>query len=155
MACSSLLGTENKPCVLQAGILTADKIITVSENYANEIQTPSGGWGLESLLALRGKGGGLAGVVNGIDTVEWNPATDPHLPFNYGLSNFSQVCWLHARNLLRFDDHNEVGMMRSIAPCYSGEGLVQGLPARGARAQKMPVPTTHRLYWAARRAEGH
>ena len=39
--------------VLQGGFCTADRIVTVSPGYAYEIQTPEGGWGMESLLRSR------------------------------------------------------------------------------------------------------
>ncbi len=64
--------------LLKTGIVFADAVSTVSPTYAREIQTPEGGCGLEGLLAARA--GVLTGIVNGIDTVAWNPATDPHIP---------------------------------------------------------------------------
>ncbi|GIL90265.1 hypothetical protein Vretimale_16336 [Volvox reticuliferus] len=71
---------------LKAGLTTADRIVTVSAGYAEEIQTYLGGWGMEGIIASRSPV--LNGVVNGIDTDEWNPASDPHLPFNYDTTNF-------------------------------------------------------------------
>ncbi|GFR41537.1 hypothetical protein Agub_g2250 [Astrephomene gubernaculifera] len=71
---------------LKAGLTTADRIVTVSAGYAEEIKTWLGGWGMEGILAARAPV--LNGVVNGIDTDEWNPATDPHLPYNYDTTNF-------------------------------------------------------------------
>jgi len=62
---------------LKAGLWYADAINTVSPSYAEEILTPSGGMGLDGLL--RGRAGDLHGILNGLDTTEWNPATDPHL----------------------------------------------------------------------------
>lgn len=66
---------------LKAGIFYADAISTVSPRYAKEIQTPAFGFGLEGLLTQRGDE--IKGILNGIDTDEWNPATDPHLTTNY------------------------------------------------------------------------
>ena len=60
---------------LKAGIFYADAITTVSPTYAKEIQTPEFGFGLEGLLAKRGDE--IKGILNGIDTDEWNPETDP------------------------------------------------------------------------------
>ena len=62
---------------LKAGLLFADRITTVSPTYAVEIQTPEGGMGLDGLL--RGRANQLSGILNGIDTSVWNPATDPHI----------------------------------------------------------------------------
>ena len=72
----------------QAGISTADRVVTVSPGYAWEIQTPEGGWGMEGLLG--GRAYALNGVLNGIDGTEWSPESDPHLPRRYGRSNFSR-----------------------------------------------------------------
>ena len=63
--------------LLKAGLWFADRITTVSPSYATEIRTPEGGMGLDGLL--RGRGSDVSGILNGIDTEEWNPATDGHL----------------------------------------------------------------------------
>jgi starch synthase len=66
---------------LETGILHATWLSTVSDTYACEIQTAEYGHGLEGLLARREDH--LAGIVNGVDYGEWDPATDPHLPAHY------------------------------------------------------------------------
>ncbi len=66
---------------LKAGIFYADQLSTVSQTYAQEIQTAEFGFGLEGLLQARHSD--LTGILNGIDTQEWNPAIDAHLPKNY------------------------------------------------------------------------
>lgn len=66
---------------LKAGIRLADRITTVSPSYAAEIQTPSGGMGMDGLL--RSRGGELAGILNGIDDAVWDPKSDPHLPAEF------------------------------------------------------------------------
>ena len=68
--------------LLKTGIVFADAISTVSPTYAREIQSAPGGCGLEGLLSSRSDV--LTGIVNGIDTTAWNPATDPHIPKPYG-----------------------------------------------------------------------
>jgi starch synthase len=60
---------------LKAGLLFADRITTVSPTYAVEIQDDEGGMGLGGLL--RDRAHDLRGILNGIDTTVWNPATDP------------------------------------------------------------------------------
>ena len=67
---------------LKGGIACADAITTVSPSYANEICTPEFGMGFDGLL--RARRGALTGIVNGIDTEVWNPATDAALPSTYG-----------------------------------------------------------------------
>lgn len=74
-----------KIAFIKGGLVFSDKITTVSPNYAREIQTARYGWGLEGLLKSRSES--LEGILNGIDTREWNPATDAYLPKKY--SRFS------------------------------------------------------------------
>jgi len=71
---------------LKAGINYADKITTVSNTYASEIQTPAFGCGMEGLLQHRRAD--LTGIVNGIDE-EWNPAKDPALAAHYDASHLA------------------------------------------------------------------
>lgn len=62
---------------LQAGIAQADRVTTVSRNYALEVLEEAGGCGLHP--ALRARGGDFRALPNGIDTRIWNPAADPFL----------------------------------------------------------------------------
>ena len=73
--------------VLKGGLVFADLLITVSPNYSQEIQTPEYGCGLEGVITERKNV--LSGIVNGIDTDSWNPATDPNLIAPYNVSNLS------------------------------------------------------------------
>jgi len=66
---------------LKAGLQHADAITTVSPSYAREIQTDAEGMGMAGLL--RHRADQLSGILNGIDTTVWNPATDSHLYRNY------------------------------------------------------------------------
>ncbi|GLC41125.1 hypothetical protein PLESTB_001794100 [Pleodorina starrii] len=66
---------------LKAGILTADKLVTVSPNYATEISADAAG-GVELDTAIRSRGG-IEGIVNGMDIEEWNPKTDKFLALPY------------------------------------------------------------------------
>ena len=70
---------------MKAGLFYANHITTVSPSYAQEIQTPQLGFGLDGLLAH--KRDVLSGIVNGIDTDEWNPAADPNLVEAYDAKN--------------------------------------------------------------------
>jgi starch synthase len=63
---------------LKAGLYFADRITTVSPTYGREIQTDEGGMGLGGLLRDRSQD--LSGILNGVDTSVWDPATDPHIP---------------------------------------------------------------------------
>lgn len=73
--------------LLKGGILFADKVTTVSESYAREIQTPEYGCGLDAVI--REHLSKISGILNGADYSVWNPATDPFLPKKYTASNLS------------------------------------------------------------------
>ena len=66
---------------LKGGLQHADWITTVSPNYAREIQTDAEGMGLAGLLRWRSEC--FTGILNGIDTAMWNPATDAYLSARY------------------------------------------------------------------------
>ena len=77
---------------LKAGVVYADKLTTVSPTYACEIQTPEYGAGLDGLYQARSND--LTGIMNGIDSMLWDPATDPLLPHSYSPDNIEgkRVC---------------------------------------------------------------
>lgn len=68
---------------LKAGAAFADQVNTVSPNYAQEIQTPEYGCRLEGLMAWLAQEGRLSGILNGIDTEVFDPATDPKTAAHY------------------------------------------------------------------------
>ena len=73
--------------VLKGGINDATAITTVSRRYAEEIQTPAFGFGFDGIL--RARAADLVGILNGIDTGEWDPAHDPFLPKPFDASDLS------------------------------------------------------------------
>ncbi len=60
---------------LKAGLVGADRLTTVSPTYAAELMTDAFGMGLDGVM--RARRGVVSGIINGIDEVVWNPATDP------------------------------------------------------------------------------
>jgi starch synthase len=73
---------------LKAGVAFADMVSTVSPTYAREIQTPEYGIGMDGILRTRA--GDLFGILNGIDTVAWNPASDPHIAQTYDVDSIDR-----------------------------------------------------------------
>ncbi|MBI4461517.1 MAG: glycogen synthase GlgA [Acidobacteria bacterium] len=69
---------------LKGGIVFADSLTTVSRKYAQEIQTPEYGHGLDGILRTRSQR--VTGILNGVDYSEWNPETDKFLVANYSAS---------------------------------------------------------------------
>jgi starch synthase len=82
-SCFNINGVEffGNLSFLKAGLFYADHITTVSPNYAKEIQQEALGFGMQGLLATRRDD--LTGILNGIDTDEWNPANDKYLTKTY------------------------------------------------------------------------
>jgi starch synthase len=70
------------------GIRYADYVTTVSPRYAWEVCHGDQGQGLEAALRTRGKGFG--GILNGIDYATWSPASDPHIPFIFAADTLAR-----------------------------------------------------------------
>lgn len=73
---------------MKSGIVYADKVVTVSPSYAQEIKTPQYGEHLETVLQYREPD--LCGIVNGIDVNMWNPKTDELIAENYSLTTYKR-----------------------------------------------------------------
>jgi starch synthase len=79
IGCLEFYGRMN---LMKGAIVMADGVSTVSPTYAREVRSdPSYGFGLEGVL--RDKGERFAGILNGADYHEWNPATDQHIAQRY------------------------------------------------------------------------
>ena len=72
---------------MKMGISFADAVNTVSKTYADEIQTPHFGEGLDYVLRYRSED--LYGIVNGIDYDEYDPATDDRIYANFDAEDLS------------------------------------------------------------------
>jgi starch synthase len=70
---------------LPMGLATADWINAVSPTYSREIQTPTFGHGLESLISDRSNH--VKGIINGIDLARWDPQTDIAFTNNFNRDN--------------------------------------------------------------------
>lgn len=74
--------------LLKAGIVYSTAISTVSPQYALDIQTHEYAYGMEGVVQYRRDC--LFGILNGIDTEVWNPATDRFIPQNYDITSVSE-----------------------------------------------------------------
>lgn len=72
---------------MKGGILFADRVTTVSPRYAQEIQTPEFGCGLDGVVQTRAED--IVGLINGIDTTVWNPSVDPLLPARFSAGSLA------------------------------------------------------------------
>ena len=70
---------------LKGGVVYSDQVTTVSRRYAEEIQTPEYGAGLDGVFRRRGPE--LTGILNGVDYRQWNPAKDGNIAAHYTPEN--------------------------------------------------------------------
>lgn len=115
-------GTFN---LLKGGIIYANQVVTVSPRYAQEVLTKEGGRGLDG--TLRRHSHKFHGVLNGIDTTYWNPATDPLLPIGFESgSPKRKACKraLQQRMALSDEDRPIVGCVTRLVP-QKGLGLIK------------------------------
>jgi len=83
------LETWGRVNFLKAGCAYSDRVNTVSEKYAEEIQTPEYGCTLDGLMRHLQDEGRLSGILNGIDTQVFDPANDPALPAAFTAENLA------------------------------------------------------------------
>ena len=117
---------------LKSGVWFSDRINTVSPGYAAEIRTAQWGMGLDGLL--RGRGGHVSGILNGLDIEEWNPATDTHLPARYDATSIAaravNRAELQARMGLTPDPHAPLFVFIGRLAWQKGVDLIlEALPA--------------------------
>lgn len=109
---------------LKTGIVFADGITTVSPNYAKEIMRSPGGHHLEGVLRSRNES--LWGIVNGIDTDEWNPQTDIHLPFHYNAASAvhrKRSCKVALQHQMRLPERPDVPMIGMVGRLSHQKGF--------------------------------
>ncbi len=120
------------------GMVYADAVSTVSPEYAHEITTPEYGEGLEHVLHTLNSEGKLYGILNGIDTEYYNPATDPQLDGNgychYSASDRSGKAQCKAAlqaecNLEVNPNRPLLAMVTRMIPQKGIESLIATLPA--------------------------
>eukprot|EP00928_Gymnodinium_smaydae_P040897 TRINITY_DN276_c0_g1_i2.p2 TRINITY_DN276_c0_g1~~TRINITY_DN276_c0_g1_i2.p2 ORF type:complete len:762 (+),score=196.42 TRINITY_DN276_c0_g1_i2:47-2287(+) len=86
----------------KGALICADRVITVSPNYAKEIQTAAGGFSLQDFVCAKACSHRLAGILNGIDDC-WDPASDSNITHN-----FSVVDYVEKKRL------NKVALQKSL-----------------------------------------
>lgn len=123
---------------LVGGIRRADLVISVSPHYADEIRTDEGGFGVAGVL--RDKGDRLVGILNGIDTVEWDPASDVNLTVRYDQGDTSPKVLLREQLLDEFGLADGGGPVMSVVTRLAHQkgvdlivAIIPYLAALGAR----------------------
>ena len=108
---------------LKAALQYADALTTVSPTYAREIQGEELGFGLSGLL--RQRAAVLTGILNGIDTTQWNCATDPHLAQRYDSGNLAAKAANKAalQRRLKLPVTNDVPLLGVVSRLTQQKGL--------------------------------
>lgn len=106
---------------LKAGLNYSDYITTVSESYANEIQFPFYGFGLDGVLRKRREN--LYGILNGIDITSYNPKTDPDIYVRFDMDNAKQQNKMLLQNYLGLPVNKDIPMISLISRLVSQKGL--------------------------------
>jgi starch synthase len=116
--------------MLAIAIAYSDIITTVSPHYAVEIQFPYQSYGLQKLLRSRLLD--LYGILNGIDMDQWNPETDPMVPYHFNADNFREVRPLNKRVLQEesgLEVRDNVFLIGLVSRLVEQKGLDLALPA--------------------------
>jgi starch synthase len=108
---------------LKAGLQLADAITTVSPSYAQEIQTDAEGMGMADVL--RHRAGELYGILNGIDSNIWNPATDPYLYRNYSAGRLADKAANKTglQRQLGLESRNDLPLLAVVSRLTEQKGL--------------------------------
>jgi starch synthase len=112
---------------LKAGLECADVVTTVSPTYADEIRTREFGMGFDGLL--NGRADTVFGILNGIDTTVWDPATDTALVQNYASST------IHMRRVNKQALIEKFGLDNSEGPLFSVVSRLTGQKGMDLLAQ--------------------
>jgi starch synthase len=122
---------------LKAGVVFSDALTTVSPTYAAEIQRPEYGYGFDGIM--RARAGALVGILNGIDTDQWDPSRSPLLPAPFDRTNLDgkRVAKRALLDLygLRVD---EDALRRPIVAMVSRMTEQKGLDLVAALASRLP-----------------
>ncbi|MGE0488637.1 MAG: glycogen synthase [Vulcanimicrobiota bacterium] len=147
--------------LMEQAIYAADVITTVSPTYANEIRTREYGFGLDSILWQRSDR--LVGILNGIDTESWNPATDEELVGNYDAGHLrgKARCKAHLQKKMGLAVNPDVPLIGVVSRLDDQKGISLIVDSLGdilalTNAQLMVLGSGHDAYENAfRRATHH
>lgn len=134
---------------LKAGIRFADCLTTVSPRYADEIQTPEFGCGLDGLLRTRAAD--LVGILNGIDYASWTPEDSTNIPYPYNASDLSgkRACKAALQNevglgaepdapliayVSRLTEQKMADLLPEIGPALANDGVQLTVCGEGDRS---------------------
>ncbi|MBI3804849.1 MAG: glycogen synthase GlgA [Nitrospirae bacterium] len=108
---------------MKAGLVFADALSTVSPRYAKEIQTAEYGCQLEGILRKRRKD--LYGILNGIDTAEWDPSRDSYIAATYNSKSLEgkEVCKAALQKETGLPIRREIPLLAMITRLSEQKGI--------------------------------
>ncbi len=119
----------SKVSFLKGGLVYSDVLTTVSQRYAEEIQTRGFGCGMEAVLARRKED--LFGIPNGINPSEWEPEKDPELKANFSVRNLEgkKICKEALQKESHLKINSEIPLFAFVGRLVDQKGLDILVPA--------------------------
>jgi starch synthase len=126
--------------LLKGGLALADRIVAVSPTYAQELQTPAFGEGIDGLYRFRAHR--LLGIANGIDTERYDPGRDAALPARFDAENPGpkKLCRKALLDALGLEEPEPGRLLAAIGRLAAQKGwdvLADALPALVARGASL------------------
>jgi starch synthase len=136
---SSGLEFHGQLSFMKGGLKFADRITTVSPNYAREIATPEFGFGLDGVI--RSRQADVSGILNGVDPQVWDPSRDSALAMRYDAERLDgkAQCKAALQKEVGLDPQPDLPLLTVVSRLTSQKGLdlvlgaLPGLLGRGAQ----------------------
>ena len=130
---------------MKAGLKFANRVTTVSPNYAREIATHEFGCGLDGVI--RSRGDAVSGIINGIDSAVWNPANDPAIAQRYDAERLAgkRVCRKALQAELGLQPDDKALLLAIVSRLTEQKGLdllLAALPELLAKGAQLAVQGT-------------
>lgn len=108
---------------LKGGLVSADRVVTVSPNHARELRTPGGGFGLHDVFEWLGPR--FSGILNGIDQQAWDPAVDAMIPapFTQDRPEGKTACKREVQRLFGLTDTQRTPLFAMAARLVTQKGI--------------------------------
>jgi starch synthase len=114
--------------MLKMGLAFADKITTVSPNYARELLTHLGSHGLDEVLLHRQAD--LIGILNGCDYSAWDPSNDTYLEHHYSIDDLAgkKLCKRHLQSCFDLPEDDTTPLLGMVCRLTNQKGFGYLLP---------------------------